>query len=573
MATAQEKETTSLIDALKQQGNEAFARKDYHEAIRLFTLAIDSDVEQPVLWSNRSAARCALQEYAAALADAEEAIRLDPKWAKGYGRKGAALFGMRRIKEATESYQQGLALDPQNTQLKQGLEQCQQKTPSPTPGSGVNPFAAPNLIARLASNPRTQSFLSQPDFMAKLKELQESNGRETLIKHLGDQRIMTALGVLIGVDMEEPANRKEEPTTKREEDKPTTKREEEIQKNKDGRQKVAEETFEASEERSKAKELKEQGNSAYKQRNFEEALNLYKLAQSEAPSDPTLILNEAAVHFEAANWDACIEACERAVELGRETRATFQLLAKAFSRAGLAAKRKGDLEAAIKYYRKSLTEHRSAETLEKLKEAERELETQKRLAMQDPALAERERNSGNELFKKGEFAEAVKHYTEAIARDDRDPRALSNRAACYTKLGAIPEAIKDAERAISLDPIFVKAYLRKANAEFLKKDIEACMKTCQQALEVDKDGANKAEIEALQMKCLLAGRGAEDSNLTPEERVQRDPELQKILSDPAMRIILQQMQTDPKAAQEHMKNPLVASKIRKLIAAGILRTA
>jgi len=38
-----------------------------------------------------------------------------------------------------------------------------------------------------------------------------------------------------------------------------------------------------------------------------------------------------------------------------------------------------------------------------------------------------------------------------------------------------------------------------------------------------------------------------------------------------MRQILEDMQRDPGAAQSHLKNPLVMSKIQKLISAGILK--
>jgi hypothetical protein len=49
-----------------------------------------------------------------------------------------------------------------------------------------------------------------------------------------------------------------------------------------------------------------------------------------------------------------------------------------------------------------------------------------------------------------------------------------------------------------------------------------------------------------------------------------DPEVQKILGDPAMQAILQQMQQDPNALREHMKNPLIAAKIQTLINSGII---
>ena len=52
-----------------------------------------------------------------------------------------------------------------------------------------------------------------------------------------------------------------------------------------------------------------------------------------------------------------------------------------------------------------------------------------------------------------------------------------------------------------------------------------------------------------------------------------DPEVQKILNDPAMRMILEQMQNDPQAIQEHLKNPAIAEKFMKLREAGLISVA
>ena len=49
-----------------------------------------------VLRSNRSAAYMKRKEPEKALAEAEEACRLRPGWAKSHARKGAALFGLKR---------------------------------------------------------------------------------------------------------------------------------------------------------------------------------------------------------------------------------------------------------------------------------------------------------------------------------------------------------------------------------------------------------------------------------------------------------------------------------------------
>ena len=150
---------------------------------------------------------------------------------------------------------------------------------------------------------------------------------------------------------------------------------------------------------------------------------------------------------------------ERAVDLihlSFQIRADYKLVAKAYGRIGSAFSKKGDLSSAIKYYEKSLTEHRTPDILNKLRDTEREKKAADVAAYINPELSAKAREEGNTLFKAGDFVGAVKSYTESIKRDPKDPRGYNNRALCYNKLAALPEALKDAETAISVDPTFSK---------------------------------------------------------------------------------------------------------------------
>lgn len=62
-------------------------------------------------------------------------------------------------------------------------------------------------------------------------------------------------------------------------------------------------------------------------------------------------------------------------------------------------------------------------------------------------------------------------------------------------------------------------------------------------------------------------------NQDPEavrKRAMEDPEVQAIMQDPAMRMILEQMQREPGSLQDHLKNPVLSKKLRKLIEAGLI---
>lgn len=66
----------------KNKGNDAFSKKNYDEAVKHFTDAINLDPNNHVLYSNRSASYSSLNKYNEALKDAEKTIELKSDWAK-----------------------------------------------------------------------------------------------------------------------------------------------------------------------------------------------------------------------------------------------------------------------------------------------------------------------------------------------------------------------------------------------------------------------------------------------------------------------------------------------------------
>lgn len=305
------------------------------------------------------------------------------------------------------------------------------------------------------------------------------------------------------------------------------------------------------------------GNAAYKKKDFEAALKHYGLAIEKDPTSVIFRNNRAAVYFEQGEYDKCIEEAQEAVNVGREHRADYKHIAKALGRIANAYAKKDNLKEALHFYNKSLAEHRDADMVKKAHQIEKSLKEKERLAYVDPEKSLQEKELGNSAFKKGDYPTAINHYTEAIKRNPSDPKVFSNRAACYTKLAEFSLALRDCEECIKLDPKFVKGYLRKAANLLAMKEYTKATNAYEKVMEMDP--SCQEAVEGYR-KCIMSQNDPE----MVHQRAMQDPEVQQILSDPAMQLILQQMQKDPKAVQEHLKNPDIASKIQKLMECGLI---
>ena len=62
-------------------------------------------------------------------------------------------------------------------------------------------FNDPQMIQKLAANPKTSKFLADPSFMQQLNQL-KNNPSGAAGAMMGDPRMMQVLGVLMGIDMD-----------------------------------------------------------------------------------------------------------------------------------------------------------------------------------------------------------------------------------------------------------------------------------------------------------------------------------------------------------------------------------
>jgi len=307
------------------------------------------------------------------------------------------------------------------------------------------------------------------------------------------------------------------------------------------------------------------GNEAYSKKEFAKAHEHYDKAIDLDPTNTTFYTNKAAAYFEEGKYADCIDLCLKAVDIGRENRADYSLIAKAYARIGNCYFKQDKLKEALQFYEKSLSEHRDPDVVKKHKELEKAFKEKERLSYINPEISEQEKAQGNALFKSGDYPGAMKHYNEAIKRNPGNAVLYSNRGACFTKLMEFQRAVDDCDNCIRRDPKFIKAYIRKGAALIAMREFSRAQSAYEEALMID---PNNSEASEGLMNCI---RSNDDDPEKAREKALQDPEVQEILRDPGMRLILEQMSQNPNAAREHLKNPDIFSKLMKLRAAGIVQ--
>lgn len=577
-------------DQFKAAGNKALQSGNITEAIENYTKAIDADGTNHVYYSNRSAAYLKKGDGNNALEDAMSTIAINPDFSKGYSRKGAALHSLKRYNDAIAAYEEGLAKFSNDAALKKGLEDVKRDKEGPPPrsfggGGGMgampgmaNPFGN-QLIQKIMLNPKTRPYLNDKEFMGKIQKLQQDPN--CLAQMLSDPKVMEVLGMALGgdreMDEEEPPKAAAKPSStngnsseaKKEEPKaPEEVEEEDLSELSPAERKK-------KEDQTSALECKKRGNELYKSKKFDEALAAYDEAIALDPTSMTFLNNKAAVYFTAKKYDDCIEACNKAVEVGKANMAPFEDRAKAYTRCAKAYQKKGDLTKAIEMCKEAQLESYDKATMRMMKNMELEKKKADAAAYLDDNKADEAKQRGNEHFRNKQWGDAVKQYEEAVKRAPTNAPIRNNLAAALCKVMDFNGAKKNIEKAIELDPKYVKAWARKGDIEVLMKENHKALESYKAGLALD--STNATCREGLRKVTAMINYGA--ANMTEEEKQERarhgmaDPEIQSILQDPMIQQILRDFNENPQAANQAMSDPTVRAKIEKLIASGVVQTA
>lgn len=147
-----------LTEEIKGRAAGSIKNGNYPEAISLYSKAIEVQQQQQqgsesviaILHANRSMCHLKMGNAVLAHQDAETAIASDANYLKGYYRCGVSLVALKQFSKAREILRAGLALKPDDRELREQLDKLvgmDESTPAPVPpatGSGAIKTAGSN---------------------------------------------------------------------------------------------------------------------------------------------------------------------------------------------------------------------------------------------------------------------------------------------------------------------------------------------------------------------------------------------------------------------------------------------
>jgi len=479
----------AAVDTLKEVAIDDFKAEQYDRAVKHLTVALSLDEKSHVLYSNRCTAFIALEEYDKAMEDADECVRLQPSWAKGYLRRGSVFFRKGQLERAEQVLKEGLELDPTNDALKKELEAVMNAIAERMARQRESLEAKERAIEAF----NEQNYKTAVDLLKKAIKLDPENhifysnraaaymALEQYDKALQDADECIRLqptwakgfsrrgAALFRMDKLGPARDAFEKGLELDRENPTY-----VRCTKQELQLVMDAIVQRKEE---SLEYKERAIEAFNVQNFKRAEQHLSSAIDLDPENHVFYSNRAAAYM-------AMEKFEKALKDANECVRLQPTWAKGYSRQAAALLSMGDLPAAREACAKGLDlEPDNMQVKEEL----RRVEIAESLALKD---------SATEAFKAQDYEKAVEDLTAAIVLDSSNQVFFSNRSVAYTAMQMYEKALEDADECIRLQPTWAKGFSRRAAAKFHLGDLQAAKIAYSKAWDLEPTNVKtKADLE------------------------------------------------------------------------------
>ncbi|KAK6296287.1 hypothetical protein J4Q44_G00340000 [Coregonus suidteri] len=111
-------------EKLKEMANNCFKEKDYDNAIKYYTEALELNPASAIYFSNRSLAYLRTECYGYALADATKCLEIDKNYIKGYYRRATSNMSLGKFKAALKDYETVVRVRPNDKDAKMKYQEC-----------------------------------------------------------------------------------------------------------------------------------------------------------------------------------------------------------------------------------------------------------------------------------------------------------------------------------------------------------------------------------------------------------------------------------------------------------------
>jgi len=177
---------------------------------------------------------------------------------------------------------------------------------------------------------------------------------------------------------------------------------------------------------------------------------------------------------------------------------------------------------------------------------------------------EAQKEAGNAAFKAGNLQEAITEWTACLEVDPSNrpfnAKLYANRGTAYSKLRRHQEAVDDCTRAIDLDPMYLKAYNRRAESlrcldgepNEVKVHLQGALRDYEKAMELDSEENQrdyKTKMRTVQTEIKRVGR-KDFYKILGVSKDATDDEIKKAYKKGALRLHPDRMAGKPEAEKE-----------------------